>query len=70
MVEHAGTAVRSDEGAQERLLGDFRVIFVRFNEFFDVGEAMRLGEATNGEVLSIARGGRRRVVFGDRGVNL
>lgn len=70
LVKHAGAAVGSDEGGQERLLGDFGVIFVGFNEGFDVSETVGLGEASDGEILGVARRRGRRVVFGDGGINL
>jgi len=42
---------------------------VRLDEGLDVGEAARLGEAADREVLSVAGGGGGGVVFGNRGVD-
>lgn len=69
VIEHAGEAVRSDEGGDVGFLGDFGIIFVGFQEGFDIGKAARLSETLDGEVLGVARGDRGSVVVGDGGVD-
>jgi hypothetical protein len=69
VVEHAGYAVGSDQSGQEAFFFDFGVFFVGLDEGLDVGEAVGLGEAAHGEVLSVAGGRGGGVVFGNRGVD-
>lgn len=71
MIEHSGDAIGSNEAREVGFLGDFGVVFVGFEEGFDVGETARLCEALDGEVLGVARGGWRggRVVIGEGGVD-
>lgn len=69
MVKHASSAVGSDQGGQVGLLFDFGVFFVGLDEGFDLGKAVGLGEATNGEVLCIAGDSWGGVVFGNGGVD-
>lgn len=70
MVEHTCDPVGSDQRAQVGLLRDLGFLLVGLDEGLDVGEAAGLGEAADGEVLSIARGDGGGVVLGDGGVDL
>lgn len=65
MIKHASKTIGSNEGREERFLGDFGVTFVRFEEVFDVRKSVGFGEAADSVLLGVARGERRGIVRGD-----
>lgn len=65
MIKHTSKTIGSNEGRKEWFLSDFGVIFVRFEEVFDVRESVGFGEAADGVLLGVARGERRGIVRGD-----
>lgn len=68
MVEHTSSAVGSNQSGQIGLFLDLGVFLVGLYKGLYVGEAVRLREAADGEVLSIAGGGGRGIVFRNGGV--
>ncbi|KAE8685385.1 hypothetical protein F3Y22_tig00111098pilonHSYRG00022 [Hibiscus syriacus] len=68
-MPRASDPIRPDESRVERLLGNLGVCFVRLEKGFDLGETAGLGEAADGEVLSVAGRRRGRVVFGNGSVD-
>ena len=69
MLKHAGYTIGSNQGGKIGFLGDFGIILVGLDQGLDIVEAATLGEASDGEVLGVARGEWRGVIFGNGGVD-